>query len=422
MTNRPPDVLPADGGSPSESWSTRRRFLFRIGAALFGVQIAASCLDSSPAARAWAATIGDAVHAVAAAIAPALAEAWQELAGRSDAHAVLLDLFGTTLLAVGIAGLWSLLDRRQVDHTKLAGALRTTLRYLVAVVLSVYGGVKVVNMQFPPPTVAELLQPLGSRTSMGLLWTFMAVSPAYTTFTGLAEVGGAALLFWRRTTLLGALILCGVLANVVFLNFAYDVPVKKGSTMLLVAVAALASRNAMALFQILVQARPVAIRHEPPFRAAPWLLKTRSVLKPTVILLALLGPPTAAYFVRRAISTPAPLHGLYEVSRFVRDAAEAPPLTTDSLRWRRLVIGERGGAVLQRMDDRFLNLQLSIDPALRTLTLTGGDTSPQTFGYEERGDGVLHLHASVATGIQEVVLLRQSPTTRFRLLRGDQHR
>lgn len=419
MTNPSPQTPPLDTIATPAAWSTLGRFTFRCGAALFGAQMLACGLDAAMAKRAWAADAIDAVHRVATAIAPTLVEAWQELAGRSDTHAVLLDLFAMACLAVGIACLWSLIDRRQVDHTQLAGALRTTLRYLVGVVMSVYGGMKVVNVQFPPPTVAELLQPLGARTSMGLLWTFMGISPAYTTFAGLGEVVGAVLLFWRRTTSLGALVLCGVLANVVMLNFAYDVPVKRGSTMLLVAVVALASRDAMGLFRLLVLGRPTAPRCEPPFQAAPWVLRTRTVLKPAVVLLAIAAPPTAACFVRTAIDTPARLQGLYEVQHFVRDGAAVPPLTTESTRWRRLVIGERGGAVLQRMDDRFVSLQMSIDQTLHTLTMTGGDISPQTFAYKEHADGVLHLQAPAADGIQAVDLVRQSTATWFRLRRGD---
>jgi hypothetical protein len=45
-------------------------------------------------------------------------------------------------------------------------------------------------------------------------------------FTGVAEMLGGLLLTTRRTTLLGALLCIGVLANVFMLNVGYDVPVK----------------------------------------------------------------------------------------------------------------------------------------------------------------------------------------------------
>src|SRR5947199_10310512 len=61
----------------------------------------------------------------------------------------------------------------------------------------------------------------------------MGYSTPYTIFTGVGEVIGGVLLFFRRTTTLGALIICGVMANVVALNFSYDVRVKVFSSLLL---------------------------------------------------------------------------------------------------------------------------------------------------------------------------------------------
>ena len=72
---------------------------------------------------------------------------------------------------------------------------------------------------------------------MGLLWTFMGYSGVYSVFAGLGEVIGGVLLFFRRTRLLGALVVAMVMSHVVVLNFAYDVPVKVFSThLLLIAV------------------------------------------------------------------------------------------------------------------------------------------------------------------------------------------
>lgn len=82
---------------------------------------------------------------------------------------------------------------------------------------------------------------------MRLLWTFMGFSRAYCIFAGAAECLGGALLFFRRTTLLGAVLLLGVLGNVVLLNFCYDVPVKLFSTFLLFLAAYLAWPDARRL-------------------------------------------------------------------------------------------------------------------------------------------------------------------------------
>ena len=54
----------------------------------------------------------------------------------------------------------------------------------------------------------------------------MGYSRPYAIFCGLVETVGGLLLFWQRTTTLGALIVAASMANVAMLNFSYDVPVK----------------------------------------------------------------------------------------------------------------------------------------------------------------------------------------------------
>src|SRR4029079_8818976 len=80
----------------------------------------------------------------------------------------------------------------------------------------------------------RLLEPYGESSPMGLLWTFMGYSLPYNGFTVAAGVVRVFLLFLRRTTTLGALIVSAVMVNVVMLNFCYDVPVKLFSSHLLV--------------------------------------------------------------------------------------------------------------------------------------------------------------------------------------------
>ena len=53
---------------------------------------------------------------------------------------------------------------------------------------------------------------------MRVLWHSMGTSTAYVVFTGLVEVAGALLLFSRRTTTLGALVLAAAFTNVAILK------------------------------------------------------------------------------------------------------------------------------------------------------------------------------------------------------------
>src|SRR5262249_26857890 len=137
----------------------------------------------------------------------------------------------TLVVAACVALLWSALARRSTNHTRLHEGLRIYLRYLLVIVMLGYGLAKVIPpTQFPPPGVERLHHPYGESSPMRLMWTFMGASQPYVYFAGVMELVAAALLLFRRTTTLGALVMSAVMANVVMLNFCYDVPVKLHSS------------------------------------------------------------------------------------------------------------------------------------------------------------------------------------------------
>ena len=97
------------------------------------------------------------------------------------------------MVALAAAVVWTIVSRR-LEYRRLFGWVHLFLRYYVAIIMLIYGAFKVVDTQFPPPTLEALSQPVGALTPMGLLWTFMGYSVPYATFGGLGEVVGAVLL------------------------------------------------------------------------------------------------------------------------------------------------------------------------------------------------------------------------------------
>ena len=121
---------------------------------------------------------------------------------------------------------------------------------------------------------------------MGLVWTFMAASPAYTFFSGIAEVMGGVLLLFRRTTLLGGLVSIGVMLNVVMLNFCYDVPVKLFSFHLMFMGVVLIVPDAKRLFGLLVLNRatePASL--QPPYTGKVTIWAHRAVKAYLIVML-----------------------------------------------------------------------------------------------------------------------------------------
>src|SRR5262245_41045985 len=155
--------------------------------------------------------------------------------------------------------------------------------YELALNMLIYGLGKIGHTQFPFPPPGRLAETFGDASPMGLLWTFMGYSTGYNIFGGAAEAIGGVLLFLRRTTTLGALILIGVLSNVVALNFCYDVSVKIGSVHLLAMAFFLAAPDLHRLVSVLVLNRP-APAVDLAWPAAPtWRRRARVALKVVVV-------------------------------------------------------------------------------------------------------------------------------------------
>src|SRR5690606_31427638 len=74
----------------------------------------------------------------------------------------------------------------------------------------------------------------GEMSPMGVLWRMVALSPLFQFLGGLAEVGAALALLWRRSVPLGAVIGAASMALVFVLTLGYDVPVKQISLALLI--------------------------------------------------------------------------------------------------------------------------------------------------------------------------------------------
>ena len=142
-------------------------------------------------------------------------------------YILLLCFFIVAIIATAI---WSWIDRKRTNYDQLYEWLRVFVRMMLAVAMISYGANKLFRMQFPEPPLYRFVDYYGNSSPMGLLWTFMGMSRAYSLFTGVAEMLGGLLLVVPRFTTLGALVTFAVMSNVWMLNFCYDVPRKIFST------------------------------------------------------------------------------------------------------------------------------------------------------------------------------------------------
>jgi hypothetical protein len=208
---------------------------------------------------------------------------------------------------------------------------------------------------------------------MGLLWTFMGASVAYSVFAGLGELVGGLLLTLRRTTLLGALICVGVMSNVVVMNFSYDVPVKVYSSHLLLMAVFLAAHDLRRLANLLVLNRPTEPEELRPLFRRKGLTRAAAALAAVFILYK---TGTALYESYRIVmelgreAPKPPLYGMWNVEELRVDGKVRPPLVTDETRWRRVFFSAPGRFSIQLMSDSRQRYNLVLDETKRTLDIS----------------------------------------------------
>jgi hypothetical protein len=294
--------------------------------------------------------------------------------GSGDTMLNYASLVNCLLLALGITVVWTLLDRKRREYGRLSQWLQVYVRFGLMSIMFGYGFAKIIPTQMPAPMLDRLVEPYGEFSPMGVLWAFMGHSAIYQSFTGFGEAVGGFLLVFRRTTTLGALLLCGVLANVVLLNYTFDVPVKLYSTHLLLMAIFLAAPDAKRLLNALVLNRPVAPRVMPPLFST-W--RARVIV--TVIVTCFVGynmytnlSGGLGYY--RTLTGPnapkLPVHGIWDVESLTKNGVDQPLLLSDSLLLKRVVFGEFNRALFRSMSDSVERYAVKADSTKPELTLT----------------------------------------------------
>ena len=280
--------------------------------------------------------------------------------GSGDTSAAYLTLVIELMLAALGAAVWSAIDRARASYPRGLDVLRAYLRLVLAYSMMWYGLAKILKSQFPTPSPGRLMQPIGDASPMGLLWTFMGHSTAYTVFAGLAELVGGVLLLWRRTTLLGALIVVVVMTHVVVLNFCYDVPVKLYSSHLLLMAVFLVWPHAGRLVDLLVRNRATQPVDLGAFPAPPGWRTRVTIGKWLLVAYLVAASGVESWSMYRSVGDGAergPLYGAYDADGGAGDA-----------RWRRVGISVSGVAVFTE-DDQIHRHRMRYDESRARLSL-----------------------------------------------------
>jgi hypothetical protein len=322
---------------------------------------------------------------------------------------VLMLLF--LLIALLVAAIWGFADGQKRNYRTLHNYLRVYVRYALAFSTLGYGIAKFFHGQFRSLDFVDWMTPLGMLQPRELLWDFMGFSRSYQVFTGVVECLGVALLFWRRTTLLGSLLLIGALGNVLMMDISYGVSVKRIALRLLIMALFLAAPDVRRLADLFLFDRPAAPVHfSESSWGNVWARRTAVAVKALVIVYIFIAQWTRIH--QGLVDAPKPaLSGLFKVQHFLRDGRED---TADDLRSWRWVAVDKSTFAVQSAGATWERRRAAFDNTKQTVTLSSGPRRTSSLTYSRTTPDDMVLRGMLDDHPVEI-LLRRLPEPRFAL-------
>jgi uncharacterized membrane protein YphA (DoxX/SURF4 family) len=281
------------------------------------------------------------------------------------------------LIAAVATVVWSVIDHKRIAYSKLDQWLRLYVRVVVASAMLLYGLVKVIPEQMPPPGLVTLMQPFGDLAPFRLLWSFIGASSLYESSCGAVEMLGGVLLLIPSMTMLGALVALAAMAQVFLLNICYNVPVKLWAAHLMVFAAFLLLPDVRRLVNLFVLNRGAEPERRRPLFRRRWLNYTvwgiQWALGIHLIVNYLSVASASVHQINNAPQTN-PLYGIWSVDTFTVDGQTRPPLLTDNLRWQRVIFDSDVRvspmvATIQGMNGQLSSYAAIVDSHNSTLSL-----------------------------------------------------
>jgi len=325
-----------------------------------------------------------------------------DLQVRSDSTGMYIAAVMALCVAALATTAWTIADSGRHSYNRVYYWFRVFISYYLAMQLMLYGADKVFKAQFYLPEPNTLYTTLGSMPRDLLYWSTMGISRPYSIFLGATEIICAGLLLFRRTRTAGALLALAMMANIIAINFCFDISVKLYSLFLLLLTIILLWPAAISGLRT---HRRYAWR---PMYTSKHQWVTYTLLKAIVIIL-ICADSTWGYISNNAFNDdniPRPyLHGAYHVTRFIHNGDTLLPLETDAYRWRRMFIHRRGYLIAQHMNDEMQDYTLTYDTANKYLMISDAHNTPQgLLQYTQPGDTALVLHGNIGSDSVDIYM------------------
>lgn len=290
------------------------------------------------------------------------------------------------------------------------------LRYFLGLTLFSYGISKIFWGQFIPPDHAQLTERFGDATPMGLLWTFMGYSKAFTVFCGSFQVAAGFLLFFRRTFILGSILSIIAFTHIAVLNFCYDVPVKLFSLHLLLISLVIFYPYAKNIFDFLLL-KNVPVLSTPVFNfSTKWIRITRMVLKVIFVGLVPIYYLVIGFMYMRLPD--GPLNGFYTIQKLEVIAGPGQEKDTTIRQWQSLSLQEtyQFGYIVTKKDT--IHFSLTTHEDQKKISIIG--KSDGRFSYKFLPKNKLELRGSYAKDSLHLIL-KKKDLNQYRLMNTGFH-
>lgn len=311
-----------------------------------------------------------------------------------NGYAVWVITFIVSLVAAGIWTAIAVFTKKEPKNYKLWYYwLKVIVRYRAGIGIIGFGFTKLTPTQLPYPSWGLLNTNFGDLTLQKIYWLSIGIVPWYEVFTGVVEVLAGALLFFRATTFWGAVLLFGALADIVYVNFAYDGGVHVYSSYFVLFSAFILVDYIPDLYKLLIQERlTIPYKYYPTFDKA-WQRIARISLKSLTLILFL---PVFTYlaiinFLYDPYKQPAQkgiagLRGNYHVTEYKINGQVLPYNPADTTRWQQATFEK--WTTLTFKVNKPVELDLSngggapMRDINRTFELTGVAGGQRVFYYE----------------------------------------
>lgn len=306
---------------------------------------------------------------------------------------------------IGIVGalIWTALDRKSKSYHILYYWIRVVVRYRAGIGIIGFGFTKLFPTQMPYPSLGLLNSNFGDYTAQKIYWLSVGVVPWYQVFGGVVEIVAGTMLFFRKTTTFGAILLAGALGDITFVNYAYDGGVHVYAFYFVFLSLFLIADDVPKLYNLLILERYTVPFHTYPDFRKPWLKYSRVGLKLLTFLIffVILTYTEVINFKYDPYKQPSTagvkqLRGNYRVTTFKINGQELPYNPLDSIRWQEATFENWTTLTFK------VNRPVIIDPSngggspmkdiQRTFEITGVAGGERAFHYyADTVDKVLYL-------------------------------